>query len=289
MRDRTETLEAGGIFWRCYGSDTAEESGTPLVILHGLFGAGDNWGSQARALVPGVRGPRPVLVPDLPNHGDSLHTDSFTYPEVAALLWEVLPDVLARVPGASPDVPLELMGHSMGGKIAMAMALGHPERLRRLVVVDIAPRRYAPRHQSILQGMQAVAEAAPESRNAAEQILAEHIPEKAVRLFLLKSLAPAPAGSGTGRSYRWKLNLDGIRRCYESISDWPFDPSRDAPFPGPTLFVRGGMSPYIPEDAEDTIRAFFPRALIRTIAAAGHWVHAEAREEFLSVVRGEDS
>ncbi|TVR67905.1 MAG: alpha/beta fold hydrolase [Spirochaetaceae bacterium] len=277
-----ERVHAGGILWRCYAGGASESP--PLVILHGLFGAGDNWQSQARALATGDGDEggsvaRTVLVPDLPDHGDSLHTDSFTYPAIAQLLWDVLP----RVPAS---FPVELLGHSMGGKIGMAMALQRPDRVSRLVVVDIAPVRYPSRHREILEGMQAVAEAAPASRSRAEQILAPYVPEKAVRLFLLKSLVPR---DDSRDAYGWKLNLEGIRRCYDSISDWPFDPATTTAFQGPTLFIRGGRSPYIEESGEEKIRAFFPRAVIRTIQGAGHWVHAEARETFLSVVRGADS
>ena len=285
-----EAVHAGGILWQRY--QRREEGGSlpaPLLILHGLFGSSDNWQSQARALAEDGPVARTVIVPDLPNHGDSLHIETFSYPELADLLWEVLPLIVPR------DTPLELLGHSMGGKIAMAMALRQPMRVSRLVVVDIAPVRYSPRHKAILEGMQAVARAAPGSRGEAERILAEHIPEKPVRLFLLKSLVPGggaadrAGGQTGGDAYRWKLNLDGIRRCYDSISDWPLDPGVVAPYTGPTLFIRGGLSPYITGEGEAAIGPLFPQARIKTIPQAGHWVHAEAREAFLSVVRDQES
>lgn len=302
-----EAVRAGGILWQRY--QRREEEGSlpaPLLILHGLFGSSDNWQSQARALAEDGPVTRTVIVPDLPNHGDSLHIETFSYPELADLLWKVLPQVVPL------DTPLELLGHSMGGKIAMAMALRQPTRVSRLVVVDIAPVRYSPRHEAILEGMQAVARAAPGSRGEAERILAEHIPEKPVRLFLLKSLVPggseadraggdAPrdasggdeadraGGHAGGDAYRWKLNLDGIRRCYDSISDWPLDPGVVAPYTGPTLFIRGGLSPYITGEGEAAIGPLFPQARITTIPQAGHWVHAEARDAFLSVVRDQES
>jgi len=169
----------------------------------------------------------------------------------------------------------------MGGKAAMAMALERPRETERLIVVDIAPRVYPPRHSGIFAGMQAVAQAAPTSRGEAERLLASSIPEKPIRLFLLKSLAPgAPDHSG----YRWKLNLDGIRRCYEAISGWPYERGADL-YPGQALFIRAGASPYISDGDEDVIREFFPDGRIATISGAGHWVHAEAREQFLSIVR----
>lgn len=306
----TRTLSAGGVVWHCHGvpegSGPANGGAPPLVVLHGLFGSGDNWSSQARALTDHNGVTRPVLVPDLPDHGDSLHLDSFSYQRVAALLWDLIPRVLQElfsgsdgasgVAGASG--PVELLGHSMGGKIAMAMALLKPGRVSRIVVVDIAPVRYAPRHQEILAGMRAVREAAPGSRGEAERILARFIPEKPVRLFLLKSLVPGQSGNHRSHQpYQWKINLEGIIRSYESISDWPFSvsPNRSregsaAPaYSGPALFVRGERSPYVDHHGEEAIGAFFPRAVIRTVAGAGHWVHAEARETFLSVVRSGES
>ena len=272
-----ETLCVAGVRWRRYGPEAGD--GTPLVIMHGLFGSGDNWRSQARALAgvgPGS-GPgsgRTVYVADMPNHGESLHTERCSYPEIARLIWQSLDrmDATERV---------QLLGHSMGGKAAMAMALERPRRTERLVVVDIAPRVYPPRHEGIFTGMQAVAEAAPASRGEAERLLSRFIPEKPVRLFLLKSLVPGPTDHG---GYRWKLNLDGIRRCYRMISDWPYESGTDH-YPWQALFIRAGASPYVTDEDEDVIREFFPEARIATIAGAGHWVHAEQREQFLSVVR----
>ncbi len=276
----------GGIRWRRYYGE-ADASGSdaggisPLVILHGLFGSGDNWQSQARSLSGRGNASRTVLVPDLPNHGDSFHTDSFTYPDQARVLWDALPGVLERC-DLSPDTDLELLGHSMGGKIVMAMTLERPHRVSRLVVVDILPRVYAPRHEAILRGMRAVTEGAPPNRKAAERILERWIPEKAVRLFLLKSLAPDPESG----PYRWKLNLEGITRCYDAISDWPY---REGRYDGPVLFVRGALSPYIGDAPEGEIHRFFPRAVVTTVSDAGHWVHAEQRDAFLSVVREDET
>ena len=278
-----ETLTAGGIRWRRYGAGGDSFGSPPLVVLHGLFGSGDNWQSQARALSEetnsGKRAvPRAVLVPDLPNHGDSFHTDTFTYPELASLLWRVLPEVL-------PAGSVEILGHSMGGKIAMAMALEQPANVSRLVVVDIAPRKYEPRHQTILEAMQAVAHASPRSRSEAERVLARSIPEKPVRLFLLKSLVPDET-KADGR-YRWQLNLDGIIGCYDSIRDWPYEPGARR-YDGPVLFIKGALSPYISDTTDDRIGPFFPSAVVRAIENAGHWVHAEQRDTFLDVVRDDN-
>lgn len=282
-RNNAETLHIGGLRWRRYPADATKSTTlqtVPIVILHGLFGSGDNWQSQARALShrDATDRAREVLVPDLPNHGDSEHTDRFTYREIAVMLW----DALDQIGIHTVTRTVELLGHSMGGKVAMAMALDRPERVSRLVVVDIAPQVYAPRHHAILEGMRAVAAAGTESRGEAERMLAETIPEKPVRLFLLKSLVP----DDDGTVYRWKLNLEGIIANYDAISDWPYEHGQ---YTGPTLFIRGERSPYIDENATARITAFFPHAVITTIAGAGHWVHAEQRDTFLSVVREEDS
>ncbi len=265
-----EVIRKGGLVFDRY--EPAEQGALPpLVILHGLFGSRDNWRSQARALAAG----RVVLVPDMPNHGESVHTEDFSYHTVAQQLWQALDEL---------DVPrAALLGHSMGGKAAMAMALTELDRCAALVVVDIAPRRYAPRHAGILAGMKAVIAAGVTSRSAGEKILAEHIPEKAVRLFLLKSLVLDPDHSSGGERYRWQMNLQGIETHYETLSAWPF---AGVTWSGPALQVRGALSPYVSDEDTQLMRTFFPALRVETIADSGHWVHAEQRETFLSVVRG---
>ncbi|TVQ26059.1 MAG: alpha/beta fold hydrolase, partial [Spirochaetaceae bacterium] len=167
-------------------------SGDTLVILHGLFGSGDNWLRPARELSRDFH----VILPDMPNHGDSPHGTSMQYPvmasETAAFLGE--------------REPVHLIGHSMGGKVAMALAIDYPELVRSLIVVDICPVRYEPSHTRILEGMQAVSEEAPDRRSAADAVLAEYIPDAAVRAFLMKSY--------DARSARWKLNVPLIHGDY---------------------------------------------------------------------------
>jgi pimeloyl-ACP methyl ester carboxylesterase len=168
----------------------------------------------------------------------------------------------------------------MGGKVAMAMAFARPEQVERLIVADIAPRPYPPRHDEIFAAMEAVAKRQVARRGEADTIMEEWIPEKAVRLFLLKSLVP---GDGDNDGYRWQLNLPGLRAGYEAIRDWPF---RDESYDGPTLFIAGGRSPYIQAADGEAIQRHFPDHRIETIPGAGHWLHAEARDTFLTVVRG---
>jgi esterase len=290
-----------GILWRGYGTDGTDgadgangangsdrRSGgaSPLVILHGLFGAGDNWRSQAMELAE----ERPVLVADLPNHGGSDHTDEVAYAAVAARIWRSLDGLAASLGVSGPaGVSLRedsgaprfvLLGHSMGGKVAMAMAFARPGQVERLIVADIAPRPYPPRHDEIFAAMEAVAAGHVERRGEADAVMEKWIPEKAVRLFLLKSLVP---GSDGKEGYRWQLNLPGLKTGYEAIRDWPF---RDESYDGPTLFIAGGKSPYIQVEDGEAISRHFPDHRIETIPGAGHWLHAEARDAFLDVVRG---
>lgn len=277
-------IAAGGLWWRVYGEAI---SLPPLVVMHGLFGSGDNWRSQAISLAED----RTVLVCDMPNHGRSEHRNTFDYRALAELLWKAVNEVLFAI--GAPEPPVALLGHSMGGKAAMAMAISDPDRCERLVVADIAPRRYPSSHDAIFAAMEAVAVAGVASRGEADRIMAEHVPQKAIRMFLLKSLVPEGAeaggskdGGGTGdRSrYRWRLNRSGLREGYEDIRAWPYE-GTDASYTGPTLFVVGGASPYIVEEDGSRISHHFPNASIRTIDRAGHWLHAEARDEFVSIVR----
>jgi esterase len=276
-----------GIVWRTYGIDGDFTGKTPMVILHGLFGAGGNWRSQATELGEG----RPVFVADLPNHGGSDHTDEVAYSAVAARIWRSLDGLMSlpgmpgpeggRSAGGATDISrIVLLGHSMGGKVAMAMAFARPSGVEQLIVADIAPRQYPPRHDEIFAAMEAVAESAVGRRGEADTIMERWIPEKAVRLFLLKSLVP---GGGENGGYRWQLNLPGLKAGYEAIRDWPFSAET---YDGPTLFIAGGKSPYIQVEDGEAISRHFPDHRIETIPGAGHWLHAEARDAFLAVVRG---
>jgi esterase len=239
----------------------------PLVIMHGLFGSRDNWRSQARAFSVD----RLVYVPDMPNHGDSDHTENISYPALAQTMWHVF-----------SEERLALLGHSMGGKVAMAMALDTPERCSALMVADIAPRTYPPRHDEIFAGMHAVQQAKPKTRREGEDILAAHIPERDIRLFLLKSLAPVAKETGESAEYQWKLNLSGLVAQYGEISQWSFTKQV---YHGAALLIRGGRSPYVSNDDIATMRKMFPALQVETISAAGHWLHAEARDHFVTVVR----
>ncbi len=244
-------------------------SGEPVVILHGLFGSGDNWHAVAQTLSARNR----VLLPDLPNHGESPHIEDMSYPVMTASLAETLDDMnVERV---------HLMGHSMGGKVAMAFSLGYPDRVASLVVVDIAPRTYPGYHRDIIDTMRKVPVENLTARNGADPYLAEGIPNRGVRAFLMKNLIRREDGGG----YEWRLNLPVIQAQYDHLSSWP-EPEKDASYDGPVLFVGGGASPYMRDVKVGGLRPLFPMARIEMIESAGHWVHAEARERFLETVSG---
>ena len=250
-------------------------AGEPLVILHGLFGTLDNWQTVGRAFAKTRR----VLLVDQRNHGKSPHRDTHDYPGLAA-------DLAAWLDAEGLEC-VDVLGHSMGGKTAMQFALDYPDRVRRLVVVDMTPRAYPGGHEAILAAMASVpvvggtavpaAGAADLTRADIEALLARTIPEAGVRLFLMKNLRRERAGG-----YAWKLNLDALTRDYPRV----LEPVSGEPWAGPALFVRGERSGYVRDEDLPGIEALFPGARLVTIAGAGHWVHAEAPDALYEAVEG---
>ncbi|MFM4824024.1 alpha/beta fold hydrolase [Aeromonas bivalvium] len=229
--------------------------GPAVVLIHGLFGSLDNLGLLARPLGEQYR----VISLDLRNHGASFHSDEMSYPQQAA-------DVLALLDHLALD-KAALIGHSMGGKVAMQVAKLAPHRVNQLVVADMAPVAYPhARHQNVFAGLNATLTRAPQSRSEAEAILAEHIEIAGVRQFLLKSFAKTETGWG------WRFNVPALERNYANIMGWP---DADARFEGPTLFIKGGESDYMLPAYTETVMAQFPAAKARVIAGTGHWLHAE--------------
>jgi len=247
------------LFYNQYG-----ESGPPLIILHGLLGANGNWHTLSRTTFQKIAR---VYAVDQRNHGRSPHADQIDYPTLAA----DLRDFIDRHELA----PADLLGHSMGGKTVMQAALSYPDRVHRLIVVDMAPRAYPPEHEDLLEALARIDPQAYESRDAIDDALAEDVPSWRIRQFLLKNL------DYDGETYTWKMNLDAIRAHYNDIT--AAIPA-DATFEGPTLFIRGGESEYIADADLEGIRERFPAAELVTIDDAGHWVHADAPEAFAEVV-----
>jgi esterase len=240
--------------------------GAPLLILHGLLGSLDNWVPAAQGLAAQFQ----VFLLDLRNHGRSPHAEDATYDAMAA---DVAEFMRAQNLGS-----VSLLGHSMGGKVAMRFAQRHPELTRKLVVADMSPREYPPRYAAVLEAMSALDVRQFQQRSEVEAALVAVAPDQSIRQFLLKNLGRDEAGG-----LRWKPNLAALCANYSHLRGaLPVE----RPFAGPTLFVRGGQSDYIRDADVPLIRRFFPRAQLETIAAAGHWLHAEAPQEFLRIVSG---
>jgi esterase len=237
-------------------------SGRPLLILHGFFASSRNWRSIARQLAA----TRPVFVLDMRNHGASPHAASMDYPSMAA-------DVLAFMDArgmASADV----LGHSMGGKVAMWLALQQPQRVGQLLIADISPVAYSHRFDNTVLALKALPLAQLSNRKQAEEHLASAIADLHYRQFLLQNLVLENG------HYRWRVDLDIFHRNAPFIVGFP-DTSACLPYTKPVLFLSGEQSTYIQPYA---IHALFPAAVIEVIAGTGHWLHAEAPQAFCAAV-----
>lgn len=235
-----------------------------LVIAHGLYGSGRNWGVIARRLADR----RDVVAVDMRNHGDSPRFPTHGYPEMAADLAEVIESLRPQ--------PVDLLGHSMGGKAAMQLALTRPGLIHRLVVADIAPVPYS--HDQI-RNARAMADldlGRITSRAEADAALAQHIEDPALRAFFLQSLDLRQ------HPPRWKLNLPVLESEMPKIVGWPGTLGQ---FDRPALFLTGAESQYVRPEHRETIRALFPKARFAKIPGAGHWLHAEKPREFEETVR----
>ncbi|MBB4266787.1 alpha/beta fold hydrolase [Roseospira visakhapatnamensis] len=247
--------------------DTAPDRGV-VVILHGLFGSGRNWSAIAKRLARDGWG---VVMPDLRNHGQSPWDATMTYPAMAEDLRILLDDV-------SPARPAVVIGHSMGGKAAMRLALESPERLGALVVVDVAPVAYRHDLRDLAEAMRALPLRGLRRRAEADAALADAVPEAAVRAFLLQNLDLPDDGPP-----RWRPNLDGLIDGMPDITGWP-PPPAGARYDGPTLVLSGAASDYVRPAHAEVFSALFPGVRAETVDGAGHWVHAERPEAFLTAV-----
>ncbi len=247
--------------------DHASESRSTIAFCHGLFGQGKNWTRIATSLSPDHR----VLLLDMPNHGRSPWTETFDYLELADLVAEEL----------RASAPVTLVGHSMGGKIAMVVALRHPGLVERLVVVDVAPVAYPSGREFVgyIETMQALDLTALERRSQAEEALREAVPNPVVRSFLLQNLRRTEDG------WQWQLNLRLLGAQMDGLTGWPGERLGAATYDGPVLWVGGASSDYIADEHAEEMDRRFPRNRRVLIKGAGHWVHSEQPEIFLEVLR----
>ncbi len=243
-----------------FGNDSAMP---PLLIVHGLFGSARNWGAIARRMADGRR----VVTVDMRNHGDSFWAASHSYADMAGDLAEVI---------ETEGTPMDVVGHSMGGKAAMVLALTRPDLINRLVVTDIAPVPYDHSNLHLVAAMQAMDLTGLSSRADADRRLAGAVPDAGTRAFLLQSLdlkADPP---------RWRLNLDVLGEDMANVTGWPEISGR---FEGPVLFLAGGDSQYVRTEHREKIKRLFPKAIMAKIPGAGHWLHADKPREFEAALR----
>ncbi len=261
---------------------TLGDAGPWVVFVHGLFGQGKNWTTIGK----GLAGSHRVTLVDLPNHGHSPWTDRVDYLDMVELLATELEQFAE---------PVTLVGHSMGGKVAMQLALRRPELLRALVVVDIAPVAYPPTggrtddpdeeaspFAAFIEAMRGLDLDALRTRDEADQALRSAVPSRMVRSFLLQSLVRE--GLGTDGGWRWRLNLDLLGRDLDELRGFP-QPPPGASFEGPVLWIAGANSHYVLPEDRPHMDALFPATRLVKIKDAGHWVHSEQPEVFLETLR----
>lgn len=230
---------------------------TPLLIAHGLFGSARNWGVIGKRLSED----RAVSVVDMRNHGESPWFDSHSYSDLAA-------DLAAAILSRS-----DVLGHSMGGKAAMMLALNSPEKVRKLVIADIAPVPYSHTQMPMIEAMRAVDLSQVATRGDADRLMQTAVPDPGVRAFLLQSLDV--------RQKRWRLNLEVLASEMDDIIGFP---DVSGQFDGPTLFLSGANSDYVQSSHRNRIKTLFPNAQFAKIPGAGHWLHAEKPREFEAAV-----
>ncbi|MFD2740145.1 alpha/beta fold hydrolase [Sulfitobacter aestuarii] len=245
-----------------FGDHTPTAENPALLIVHGLYGSGRNWGVIARRLGDSRR----VVTLDMRNHGHSPRAPSHSYPDMA----EDLAELIEHLGG-----PVDLCGHSMGGKAAMALALLHPEKLRKLIVADIAPVAYSHDQQQFIDAMRRVDLSTLTRRSEAESQLAEAGVDRSLQSFFTQSL------DVTNR--QWRLNLNVLDAEMDKIIGWP--ETLVGSFSGPTLFLSGAESEYVLPEHRDRIKSLFPTARFAKLPGAGHWLHAEKPREFEAALR----
>ncbi|RMF55674.1 MAG: alpha/beta fold hydrolase [Calditrichaeota bacterium] len=239
--------------------------GEPLLVIHGLLGSSDNWLSVGKKLAAHHH----VYLLDMRNHGKSPHHPSFTYGDMVQDVLEFMSDLsLSKA---------NFIGHSMGGKVVMTLALQYPLKIAKAVVADMAPKPVSnPFFPILFSAMEAIDPSKIHSRKEAEKLLANSIDNPVIRGFIIKNLERLPEGG-----FRWRINLGVIKQHLEHIA--MYVPEGD-PYPGEILFVAGGKSDYIREEDQPLFQKYFPAARVVRIPEAGHWVHFDAPEKFIQLV-----
>ena len=243
--------------------DRFGDEGEILIIIHGLFGSASNFRGLARRYSAHYK----TYCLDLRNHGLSFHDDDISYEAMAS-------DVIGFMDKENIS-KAHIMGHSMGGKVAMQVALNYPKYVDKLIIGDIAPTAYPPNHQNIFDGLNAINLDEIKTRSAAEIILKDYVEDAGVRIFLLTNLV-----RNKDQSFRWRINLAALEVNYEEVAAAP----KGKPFLGKTLFIRGELSAYVPDAFKKQIAQSFPNYTLETLSGVGHWLHAEKPIEYSKLV-----
>lgn len=275
------------IFHRCWSETNAGATSRPVVFVHGLFGSIENLGMITRLL----KDEFVIYAIDLPNHGRSAHTSETSLASMAAAVLHWMDSMGLEC--------VDLVGHSLGGKVCMEFALRYPDRVNRLIVADIAPVKYPRRHDDVFEAFRAVDLSAVNSRLEADKLMSPHVPLASTRSFLLKNLEKVTDQSvenGTQKNtgeerrasdsknmWRWRVNLSVLEDGYSNIIG--ANTTSCASFNHPVLFIKGENSDYIIPQYQDAILSLFPKASVKLISNTEHWLHAEKPEIFAGLVR----
>ncbi|MYL24086.1 alpha/beta fold hydrolase [Vreelandella massiliensis] len=248
--------------------DSAASDALPLVVIHGLLGSADNWRSHLKVW----QSQRRVIAVDLRNHGRSPHAKGMAYVTLSD-------DVLALLDRLGVE-RAHILGHSMGGKVAISLARLAPERVASLLVADIAPVAYRHGHDDVFAALREVERGHPQNRREADELLAKHVDHRPTRLFLATNLERRESEKGSVLALR--IGLDAIMAGYDDVIGEPA--AGENPYEGPTLVLRGEDSHYVSDDMLPTLRAVLPQARVVTLKNAGHWLHADQPAAFQKAV-----
>lgn len=242
-------------------------SGHPVIIMHGLFGSGDNWRNIAKLMEDHYQ----CIVVDMRNHGRSPHDPVMNFQVMSDDIIELIQDLQLE--------KVSLLGHSMGGKVAMQFTLLHPDLVNKLIVVDIAPKYYPPHHDTVIEAIESIDPGQLKERKEAEEAFSRFLGnDESTIQFLMKNLSRLPDGG-----FEWKANMPVIIEAYYQLME---DIQPASPFEGPVLFVRGEKSRYVLDSDIPHIKEFFPHSSMITIKGAGHWVHADTPQLFTQAILG---